>query len=302
MTVPSLCYVTPSFAPDIERFALLRRSLALFSPDIPHIAYVDTEDCAQFRDRFGQERNLEIVPTAELLPAAVEAERRFWRSWRGRVAERIGWRLKLGARPFTGWKLQQVIKLEAICRLPHDAAVFLDSDLVLCGRMEAADFFADGRLRLLETPAASYEDFAFEIARQILVGAPLLEPARAFNYIHQAPRFLTRTGQALRRHLDSRHTDWRVRFFRESFPSEYDLLGWATRVLEGYVGYHVEDTPPESWVYNVKTMDALDAQLAECRAEGGHRKFILVQSNLRMPVAEYLPRVQALIEDLAAPR
>lgn len=298
MSSLSLCYMTPSFHGDLERFALLRRSLQLFSPDIPHLAYVDTEDCPLFRKRFGGETNLTIVPSAEILPARIEAERRFWRGWRGWIARRIGWRLGLSA-SFTGWKMQQIIKLEAAVRVPFDAVVFLDSDIFLCAPVTERDFVADGALTLLETPAATYEDMAFEVGRQLLVDGALHVPVEAFNYIHQAPRFLRRTAATLLDCLRARHQDWHAALLKATFPSEYDLLGYAARVLEGYRGYRLETMPRPEWLYEVKQRSVLEDQMALCRGERGRRKFFLIQSNMRIPVDEYLPAAFALIEDLA---
>lgn len=296
----SLCYITPSFRGDIERFALLRRSLRLFSPTIPHLVYVDTEDCRLFRQRFGAEPNLTIVPTAEILPPAVERQRRFWRGRRGWVAERIGWRLGLYRR-FSGWKLQQLIKLEALARLPAEAGIFLDSDIFLCGPVDETEFVtAAGELRLLETPAETYWDFGFEVGRQLVLGRPLGERMEGFNYIHQAPRFLRRTAARLIETLQAHGENWRDRLFREPFLSEYNLLGYTARVLEGYRGYRREPGPSDRWTYEVKEAGALAVQLAQCRAEGGRRKFFLVQSNLRLPSSAYIPEALALIEQLAA--
>lgn len=298
MSSLSLCYMTPSFRGDLERFALLRRSLQLFSPDIPHLAYVDTEDCPLFQKRFGSERNLTIVPSAEILPARVEAERRFWRGRRGWLARRIGWRLGLSS-VFTGWKLQQIIKLEAAARVPFDAVVFLDSDIFLCGRVTERDFVADGALTLLETPAANYEDMAFEVGRQLLVEGSLQAPVEAFNYIHQAPRFLRRTAMALLDRLSASHKNWHAALLQQAFPSEYNLLGYAARVLDGYRGYRLEMTPRSEWLYEVKERSVLGDQMALCRRERGRRKFFLIQSNMRLPEDDYLRASHALIEDLA---
>lgn len=300
MALPTLCYITPTFVGDIERFALLRHSLRLFSPGIPHLAYVDSEDVPAFVKRFGTEPNLTIVPTRHILRGRIEAERRYWRGWRGWIAERIGWRLGLYRR-FSGWKLQQLIKLEALARLPYDVGVFLDSDIFLCGPVDPADFVTEqGDVRLLETPAQTYWDFGFEVGRQLVIGAPLDERVDAFNYIHQAPRFLRRTGERLLEVLRGHGAGWEGRLFREPFLSEYALLGYTARVLEGYRGYRHETLPPDQWAYEVKHAEVLASQFALCRAEGGRRKFFLVQSNLRLPAESYIPKAKAMIEDLAA--
>jgi hypothetical protein len=297
---PRLCYVTPTFGRDIERFALLRSSLRRFSPRLPHLVVVDAEDIGVFRERFASETNLELIASSAILPAKLERERRLMRSWRGRLIQRIGWRCGLNTRLVSGWKIQQILKLELVTQIPYDAVVFLDCDIVMCAPAGYDDYFSCGALRLLETRASSYEDYAFEISRQILVGGDLMIPANAFNYVHQAPRFLTRTAVRLKAHLQTLHRNWQRRFISEAFPSEYNLLGYAARELEAYRGYHVEATPPSQWVYNVKRREDLARQLALCREECGRRKFILVQSNLRMPESEYLPAVSAMLDEFAA--
>lgn len=295
------CYVTPSFLGDIERFALLRASLRLFSPDVPHLAYIDTEDCPAFRRRFHGDPGLEIVPTAAVLPAGLERQRRRRRGWSGWLVERLAWRLGWQAPCLSGWKLQQVVKLAALAELPHATAVFLDSDILACAPLGRASFFtADGRLRLLETPAETYEDFAFEFTRQLIVGRRPDEPAAAFNYIHQAPRFLRRTGARLKAHLATLAEPWYGGILDQILPSEYDLLGFVARELEAYAGYLREESAPAGWVYKVAQRQHLDAALDACRAERGRRGFLLIQSNMGIPAAEYGPRVLPLLEELAA--
>lgn len=299
--VGDLCFVTPSFLGDIERFALLRASLRLFGGDVPHIAYVDTEDCAAFARRFGAEPGLRIVPTAAVLPPALERSRARRRGWPGRLNERLAWRLGWQAPRLSGWKLQQVIKIAALAELPYAAAVFLDSDILACAGLDRGWFFApDGRLRLLETPATTYEDYAFEIGRQLILGGRITDPASAFNYIHQAPRFLRRTGAALLAHLSTVADPWYRGILDQAFPSEYGLLGFAARALESYAGYAREESDPAGWVYKVAYREDLDAALEACRAERGRRGFLLIQSNMKLPAAEYGPRALRLLEELAA--
>jgi hypothetical protein len=292
----TLCYLTVSYAADIERFALLRRSIALFSPAIAHHVFVDTEDVALFRQRFGTEQGISIRASAEVLPPRIERLRRFWRRFRRPFHDYIGWRLFLDV-SFTGWKLQQIIKLAAAPRVAEEAIVFLDSDVFLCAPMPTAAYFSGSDLVLLETPAETYEDFAFEAYRQILVGGGFREPAACFNYIHTPPRFLRRTAARTLAHLEATHDNWPNAIISWTFPAEYNLLGWAARTLEAHAGYRHHLEPPSEWAYVVKDLAKLDAELATCRAEKGRRKFFLIQSNMRD--SSYIPRAQALIEELA---
>jgi hypothetical protein len=58
---PSICILTPSYRGDIEQFALLRESIRLFAPGLPHLVLVHTEDHGLFKRRFGSDTNLEII-------------------------------------------------------------------------------------------------------------------------------------------------------------------------------------------------------------------------------------------------
>src|SRR5699024_605244 len=122
---------------------------------------------------------------------------------------------------YGGWKQQQVVKIEAAARAPFDAVAFLDSDIFLCAPVTAAHFIADGKLRLIRTPAETYEDFSFEVGRQIVLSNDLSQRAEAYNYMHQPPRFLRRTAARLLEQLRATHSDWIKRFYQLDHPSEY---------------------------------------------------------------------------------
>ena len=296
----SISFITPTFSRDIERFALLRRSLAMFAPNIPHFVYVHTEDLPLFTKRFGQQPGLNLIPTVEVLPQKVEAERLKWQSFTGKIIDSLSWRLGLRQKDFSGWKLQQIVKLEALASSESDAVVFLDSDVILCSSFEFGQFVdAENKLRLRGTVAKNYEDFAFEVSRQILVGGDLMQPMAAFNYLHPGPSFLKRTGRVLIEHLRTIHADWHSTFFRQTFPSEFSLLGYAARELERYDGYQIDGSDPDQWGYNVKALAELWPSIDLCKAEFGRRKFLLVQSNLDMPFCDYYPPVDALLKSLA---
>lgn len=101
-------------------------------------------------------------------------------------------------------------------------------------------------------------------------------------------------------HLETTHRDWQNSFMTCPLPSEYNILGWTLRTLENGVGYCRHPDASDQWAYVVKDITQLDAAIATCREERGRRKFFTIQSNMGDSV--YLPRVQALIEELAQPR
>ncbi|MBB5688311.1 hypothetical protein GXW77_13040 [Roseomonas alkaliterrae] len=297
---PSLCLLTISHAPDVERFALLRHSLELFAPGFEHVAVVHTEDLPLFSARFGGSPRLRLLPTAAVLPAKVERQRRFWGGRPGRWLRHLEWRIPSHARLYSGWKLQQIAKIEAAAELSADAVMFLDSDTFLTHPLVHGDVFdGEGRLHLRECPAETYEDFAFEVGRQILFRGRLTDRAEAFNYILPTPRFLTRTAATLRSALREMHKDWVQTYYRTDFPAEYNLLGHVARAIEGYAGYAPDPRNRDDWGYDVKFPEQLEPAIALCEQEQGRRQFFLVQSNMRMPPADYVPRLRRMIEALA---
>nr|WP_145544878.1 DUF6492 family protein [Variovorax boronicumulans] len=302
---PRLCYITPSHRGDLERFELLRHSLRMFSPGTPHHVLIDTEDLAVFRERVGHEPGVHLVTSAELLPAALERRRQIRKSWRGRLMQRIAWRTNMLPDPLNGWRLQQLLKIHFLKDCPCEAAVFMDSDIVLCRPTQTQDFFDGQALRMLETPARTLEDHAYDICTYLMLRTPLLEVRPLFNYIHQAPRFLRSTAQALVETL-ARHNPrgWEGRFAEMAFPSEYALLGYAARQLQDYRGYSRMPGRAEDWVYRLYDADeaSLDALLAQCLTEQGRRGFMLIQSNMEMPAARYAGKVKALLDRLQRER
>lgn len=294
---PSICILTLSYAADIERFALLRHSLDAFAAGLEHVAIIDTEDLPLFRQRFAGSPRVRFIPTSSVLPAGAERQRRFWRGFWGRNLQRLEWRARSHARFYSGWKMQQIAKIRAAARLDYDAFVFLDSDTFVTAPIEQADFFdQQGRLLLRQAEAKTYEDFAFEVGRQIFFRKPLTEPALAFNYIVPAPRFRRKTAQLLEAMSESVHEDWIREFYKISFPSEYNLLGYIARDVENYGGYKLEDGSSGRWGYDVKHTSQLIPALEACEEDNGSKAFFLVQSNMKSAIEEYKGRALAMIE------
>jgi hypothetical protein len=89
-----------------------------------------------------KEAHLEIIPTADVLPPAVELHRRksglkwFTGKW------------KHGRLLIKGWHAQQLAKIFTLAECRYEEAVFLDSDVVLCRPLDPSYFYVDGRLKL----------------------------------------------------------------------------------------------------------------------------------------------------------
>ena len=236
-----IAFFTPTFLQDIERFALLRRSIEIFAPSIPHIAVVNTEDYREFARRFGRDQKLELLRSADVLPSDVERRRRKsgpkWLTGK--------WLHKDLVR---GWYAQQLMKLFALPDLKYDAAVFIDSDVLVCRPLTAEYFYVDNRLKLFRRRATNAEGYDFDISTHEIMGNPLHQVTELFDYIYSPSLFRRSTGAALFAELErrSRREKFVKRFLQERRPSEYNLLGYIATQIEGGRDYEVIECEPDS--------------------------------------------------------
>ena len=142
----SVAFVTPSYRLDLERCALLNRSLGACAPSFEHWIVVDRGDLGLFRPL--QNNRTHVVAKEDVLPL-----------WLRRVDTlRIGLRsniwVQARGRPIRGWLLQQLVKLAIAESLSADVLVHADSDVVLLRPFSAASLVDEcGRVRLYERPA-----------------------------------------------------------------------------------------------------------------------------------------------------
>lgn len=248
--MPSICILTPSYAGDLPRFALLRRSLATFAPGIAHIAIVNSEDFGLFADRFRGQPALELVATRDVLPPSIE-RRRTKRSAPGWLAH--GW---LRQRTIKGWYAQQLAKIFALASCRYDAAAFVDSDVLVCRPLSGEYFYVDGSLKLFRQRASNAEQLDFDVATHDILGNPLHTVTELYDYIFSPCCFRKSTAISLleefsRRGLVRRER-WIRRFLREKRPSEYNLLGYAATVLERGAGYHLIECDPQDLHHSIR--------------------------------------------------
>ena len=193
----SLCILTPSYRGDLLQFAVLRESIRAFAPGLPHVALVHTEDCRRFRHIFRSEPDLEIIPTAAVLPPAIERRRR--KSGSKWLPGNWSW-----GREIKGWHAQQLGKLFALATLKYDAALFLDSDVFICRPLQARNFYVDGRLKLFRQRATNAEQLDFDISTHELLGHPLHTITELFDYIFHPACFRKSTAIRLLEELARR--------------------------------------------------------------------------------------------------
>lgn len=275
----SICFVTPTYSGDLDQFSMLRRSINLFAPGFSHIAIVHTEDCAKFRERFREESHLEIIPTADVLPPAVELHRRksgfkwFTGKW------------KHGRLLIKGWHAQQLAKIFALAQSRYQDVVFLDSDVFLCRPLDPNYFYDDGRLKLFRRRAANAESLDFDISTHDVLGNPLHEITQLWDYVFHPACFKKSTAIALLEEFKRRkRSTWVRRFLAQRRPSEYNLLGYAATVLEFGEGYRLIECDPEDLHHSIRFPEDR-ARLAEEieHTQTEPKQFALIQSTLKIP-------------------
>ena len=272
----SLCILTPSHRCDLARFAVLRESIRAFAPGIPHIALVHTEDYDYFHRRFQSERNFEIIPTADILPREIERRRR---------KSGPKWLIRNGFRgQIRGWHAQQLAKIFALAASRYEAALFVDSDVLICRPLQARDFYIDGRLKLFRQRATNAEQMDFDISTHDLLKNPLHTVTEFFDYIFQPACFRRSTAIRLLEELVRQRgseSEWIRRFLKERRPSEYNLLGYAATVLEGGRNYGLVECSPADLHHAVRFPEDLgrfDQEMRRMLAQP--KQFALIQSTV----------------------
>jgi Family of unknown function (DUF6492) len=273
--VASVCFMTPTHVGDLRQFTVLRRSIQVFAPGIPHIAIVNTEDYPEFADRFHREPDLEIIKAADVLPAAIERRRRksglkwFTGRW-------------LHKRLIKGWHAQQLMKIFALAECSYEAVAFIDSDVFICRPLGPDYFHVNGRLKLFRRRAVNAECLDFDIATHDILGNPLHQVTDLYDYIFSPACFRRSTARRLLAEFEARRrTTWVRRFLAQQRPSEYNLLGYAATVLEESAGYQLVECNPDDLHHSIRfpeDREHLDAEIELMRQQP--KDFALIQSRL----------------------
>lgn len=133
-----LALVTATYAKDVRRFSVLRHSIERFAPDVLHRVCVQTEDLALFERQFGGAKNLELIPSCDLLPETLEAWRRRSAGCRFRVIREVQKRVSsLGH--FNGYLAQQLTKFELARRTSAQNVLIVDADTILTRPLDAIE-------------------------------------------------------------------------------------------------------------------------------------------------------------------
>ncbi|MFI7701652.1 DUF6492 family protein [Nonomuraea sp. NPDC049480] len=214
-----LAVITPSYAPDVELFAELHRSVLEFtSDDTIHHVFVPPGDREVFA-RFEGPR-CHVWVRSELLP------RRYVRLPKTDlyVNYRHPWP------PLRGWVMQQTVKIAAVGLIDADALLIVDSDAVLVRPTSVESFMVDGRLclyRLDNGVTAEMERHVIwhQVARDLL-GLPPAPPPPLPDYVTAMTFWDPEIVRAMQRRITKvTGRDWLDAFNSQLHVSEFILYG-----------------------------------------------------------------------------
>lgn len=199
--------MTASWRGDLEHFRWLRRSLDRAGlGEVPHKLVVHTEDLERFQEF--RRPSIELLATADILPADLEARRLKAQQCQQRLGARLsklcvslnkrfGWvDWVRGA----GWQMQQINKLALAAAQPADVVVVLDSDLLITRGFDLSLFAPDGHVAVFEhwTP----EQGRWHASTYRLLRQPLTPVMQVNDYVGTPFVFEPHTVQALQQWLE----------------------------------------------------------------------------------------------------
>lgn len=136
----TLAIVTPSYAPDFDRFRALHESVLLHtSAETMHYVLVPPPDLRLFSSI--ESRRLSVMAQTDVLPPSFRSTTPLARLPRLPRGYRIAAvNIRRPWPPVRGWIFQQLVKVGCVASLDVDVAVILDSDLMLVRDLEESTF------------------------------------------------------------------------------------------------------------------------------------------------------------------
>ncbi len=278
-----VAFVTPSFAPDFERCALLAESFVRFvSPGSTHYVVVDRRDLGLFRAIEGPRTKLLTVE--EIVP---------W--WLLRLPLARRWWFSLRTPPVRNWILQQIVKLSIAEHLKEGAIAFTDSDVAFVRPFSTDSLFRDRKLRLLAEPGKCDAEphRSWHRTAGLLLGLPPQDYFGA-NYIGNVVTWdRGHSLELLERLRVKANGDWRPLVCRQRALSEYVLYGVFVDHVLGERANHFREAALLSHDYwDPSPMEESELEKWFGRLDADHAA-IMISAKAGMPASRYRPYVEA---------
>lgn len=148
-----ICLISCSYAEDYDQLSLLLASIKNSNlRKIPHYIVVHTEDIDKFQSF--NNRNVTIIPTADILPSEVETRRinakKYYDMYGRRISKALGSASRYLGHPrwpsYTGWHTQQICKLVLASRENYEHVLALDSDSLVSPNATLDNLLKEGMI------------------------------------------------------------------------------------------------------------------------------------------------------------
>lgn len=286
-----LTFFTPSFAGDLERFVLLRKSFEKFyTGNARHIVAVPKEDLSLFQRSVPSSSGLTYITQNELVDPSFYPK--WWYPPVARWLPNQAWRFDKHAGR-SGWVLQIMVKLSLADVVAEGAVALLDSDLFFIRPFSDKDLGDPENHRLLVrivpmAESARHRDHVRH-SRQILGAAP---GSTDHHYMSSPNIWYPDYVKALQRHLQERHSDnWQQVLLRAERISAYTLYGTFVDEVLNPPDLVRRDKSFYRIVWDRSSFQDFESGNFELDDD---TLCVVVQSNIGIPVEQYAARVEDL--------
>jgi hypothetical protein len=225
----TVAIVTPSHAPDFNRFRRLHESVVKnLSDDVMHYVLVPPPDYRTFSTI--QSGQLTVLEQPDVLPRSFVTTTRFGRVPllpRGYRVAAIN--LRKPWPPIRGWVLQQLVKLGFAAGLDADVAVMIDSDVILVRGFSADTFMRGESVRHYRVPHAVHDGMQRHLVWRDTAARLLHLDAPSADYADYNAGVISWSPRIVRNLLDRveevAHQSWATVLGSQLDVSEYFLYG-----------------------------------------------------------------------------
>lgn len=293
-----IALLTPTYGADLARFTLLRASLEASDCDYEHLAVVQTEDLAAFKQH-GFSEKVRLLASADVLPPEVEATRRMVgarhtrvRKLRRSANKRFGW---FADACYDGWHVQQIVKLLVPAWAEFDAVVTLDSDVIVSGQIRPNDIYQDTAVALHCVAGDTANQPHWYLAAQRVLGLPLTL-AGVNTYVAHPFVFAPAAVRALHTHLETVHQRpwWEALLAQKAGDlSEFTLYGTFVREILHMRGFfEVPANGRTRWVYTGAHRKQAPATIQDTFLDPAV-DYLVLQASRHWPIELYEPLLRA---------
>jgi len=283
----TICFLTPTYSGDFERFLLLRESMEACDIDIRHIAVVQTEDIAQFRN-LPHSKNLTLLTTADVLPGWLERRRAAW--FMGRRNPRK-W---LAGPPMDGWNAQMYSKLAAAEFCDADVVVCVDSDMAFVRPVGSEHFHTGGQVHLYRFQESFEIEMIEWVGRSMRFLGVRPTGLALRTYTYSPVPLATAVLSDMRKHIEHRYSKhWLEAIVAAPWVTEYATYGAFAEHVD--MLSRVQPLTPSlaGWCWWKQESESLDSRLREI-ADDKRIRVVGVQSNLKIDTTHYAEAIRRL--------